>query len=370
VGEAPTAQTQTVTRRRDTTPLMRRDPEGLARHFAASGYFKDATEMSQAIVKIVAGEEVGLGPMASMQGIRIIDGKPSHSANVLATLIKRSEKYDYKVKRSDNEVCELEFFENDEPAGISKFTYERAQKMQVKEYGQWKALAETRRWQNSPEDMLFARCISRGHRKFAPDVTAGTPAYTPEELGAEVDDEGEVVYPEVEVVTDAQVVEETPPADQPPHVAPLKWLINLASPSLQELGINTLDGVNAILSSLDLGSKMIDLGKLDEGLGALTEDEAKDLAKELQACIIHQVEEFNAAIQDRSQHLGKGGAEGNWHDGFNVLLGSIGLDAIPPSADFAQALAAFTPEQRQAIEEELEKLELNAETTEAANASA
>ena len=36
-------------------------------------------------------------------------------------------------------------------------------------------------WQRYPEDMLFARALSRGARRFCPDALGGA-IYTPEEL--------------------------------------------------------------------------------------------------------------------------------------------------------------------------------------------
>lgn len=268
---------QTVARRIDRTPLSRRDPVQLAQHFAASGYFKDASDVSKAIVKIVAGEEVGLGPMASMQGIHIIDGKPSHSANVLATLIKRSQKYSYKVLKSDEEICEIEFFEGGESQGIAKFTIERARKMRVKERGEVKPLADTSRWTNSPEDMLFARCMARGHRKFAPDVTAGTPAYTPEELGAPVDDEGEVIY----VENEAEEPVPTLPGETVEH---LVKGYELAKPTLEENAVNALDGLNRLLGSLGIdGFNPND--PVAEQFSTLTEEQAAEVDSELQKLV-------------------------------------------------------------------------------------
>jgi hypothetical protein len=38
--------------------------------------------------------------------------------------------------------------------------------------------------------MLFARAITRGARRFAPGIFGGSPIYTPEELGAEVNEDG------------------------------------------------------------------------------------------------------------------------------------------------------------------------------------
>ncbi len=37
-----------------------------------SGYFQDAKQAAQAVVKVLAGAEIGLGPIASMTGIYII----------------------------------------------------------------------------------------------------------------------------------------------------------------------------------------------------------------------------------------------------------------------------------------------------------
>ena len=168
----------------------------MAEHFWKSGYFSDVKSMSQAVVKVVFGEELGLGVGASMRGIYIIEGKPSFSANILATLIKRSEHYDYEVKVSTEEKCSIEFFEDDESLGVVDFTIAQARKIKTKEHGKWVSLADTLRWQNSPQDMLFARCLTRGERQHCPDVTGGHPAYTPEELGAETDAQGAPLFVE------------------------------------------------------------------------------------------------------------------------------------------------------------------------------
>lgn len=189
--------------------LSQRDPIELAEHFAKSGYFKDARDLSQAVVKIVAGEELGIGPMGSMQGIHLIDGKPSLSANLLASLVKRHPVYDYIPRDHTPERCVIEFFQNGESLGTSEFTIDEAKQAGV--YRQ--------NWQKYPKAMLFARALSQGVRWYCPDVTAGSPAYVPEELGAEVTAEGEPVQVEQpepqpteepaaeETETDAEVVE-------------------------------------------------------------------------------------------------------------------------------------------------------------------
>ena len=44
---------------------------------AKSGFFSDAKQASQAVVKVLAGRELGFGPVASMVGVNIIQGKPA-----------------------------------------------------------------------------------------------------------------------------------------------------------------------------------------------------------------------------------------------------------------------------------------------------
>lgn len=55
------------------------------------------------------------------------------------------------------------------------------------------AKAGTQNMGKFPRNMLFARCISNGVKWFCPDIFLGAPVYTPEELGATVDDDGTVV---------------------------------------------------------------------------------------------------------------------------------------------------------------------------------
>lgn len=181
----------------DRTPLSQRDPVSIAKHFAACGYFADALELSQAVVKIIAGEELGFGPMTAMAGIHIIDGKPALSSNLLATCVKRtkfpngeSNPYTYRVSKITDKEASVKFFERgprggQQEIGTSKFTIEMAKRARL--------VKDKSGWVKFPEAMLFARALSQGVRWFCPDVTAGQPAYTPEELGAEVDQHGEVV---------------------------------------------------------------------------------------------------------------------------------------------------------------------------------
>lgn len=157
------------------------DAERAAKAMAASGYFKDAAQLAQAVVKVLAGHEMGFGPFASMNGIHIIQGRPSVSANLMAAAVKASPRYDYRVVEMTDKRVSLAFFENGQQIGESAFTDEDAKKAGTQNMGKF------------PRNMLFARAISNGVRWFCPDVFSGSAVYTPEELGATVDGEGNVV---------------------------------------------------------------------------------------------------------------------------------------------------------------------------------
>jgi len=191
---------------------------GIAKLLAASGYFEAKGTADQVVAqlatKILAGRELGLGPFAAVQGIHVIQGRPALSANLIASAIKSSPKYDYRVKRLDPEACELEFFERVsgrlEPLGVSTFTAADAR------------AAGTQNMQKFARNMLFARAISNGARWYCPDLFAGSAVYVPEELGAPVDGEGNIIdqpQPQPQrpqLATPAPVAE---PIDLPAEVA-------------------------------------------------------------------------------------------------------------------------------------------------------
>lgn len=152
----------------------------LAEAFVKSGFFKDSRDAAQAIVKIQAGRELGFGPMASMQGVYIVQGKVTLSANLLGAAIKTSGRYNYRVVEHDDSVCTIDFYENGEKIGTSTFTIKDADRAGLMNNPTWKKYAR---------NMLFARALSNGARWHCPDVFGG-PLYTPEELGADVDEDG------------------------------------------------------------------------------------------------------------------------------------------------------------------------------------
>lgn len=285
-------ETKAVTRRPDRTPLSQRDPVALAQHFFQSGFFKDVQSMSQAVVKIVAGEELGLGPMTSMQGIHIIKGKPTMSANLHAVQVKRSGKYNFRPVEITDVGAKIEWFEDGASVGFSEFTIDQARTAGL--------IKDDSGWTRYPDDMLFARALTRGMRRYCPEVSAGSPAYTPEELGAEVDEQGEPVVVESTVEVQSQAGDS--PTLDPARVTRLVEGIEIVKPQLAEAGINWWDGLNMVLGTLGLDA--FDFAKSKEvadHLGWLTAEQADVLDAELQRMADEAPEEVDGEV------VGEGG---------------------------------------------------------------
>lgn len=149
--------------------LSTSDVMNTAKIFAESGMFTDSKQMAQAFVKIQAGQEMGIGAFASMTGINIIMGKPTISAGLIASAVKGSGKYDYKVKEMTDKQCSIDFFQGKEFIGNSTFTIEDARKQATKNLDKF------------PKNMLFARAISNGQKWFCPDIFQIS-VYVPEEM--------------------------------------------------------------------------------------------------------------------------------------------------------------------------------------------
>ena len=190
----------------------------LGKLLAQSGFFDDAKGAAQAVVKVLAGRELGFGPIASMTGIHIISGKPTLSANLMAAAIKRTRRYTYHILRLDNTGCELEFIEEGQSLGMSSFTEADARQAGVYEG------RNAHTWRKYPRNMLFARALSNGARWFCPDIFGG-PIYTPEEMEVPVDEDGEVIDGQANQVLDDATgkrdgdISGKPPSHETPHSA-------------------------------------------------------------------------------------------------------------------------------------------------------
>ncbi len=157
------------------TPKMLEEVTPLCDVFVKSGIFEDIKDVAQAIVKVLAGREIGLSPLESMMNLYIVKNRVAASSKVISSLIKKSKVYDYKIEKLDNEECSISFLKISEQGavevlGVSTFTIKDAAKAGIVNKDNWK---------NYPKNMLFARAVSNGARWFMPDVYCG---YATEEI--------------------------------------------------------------------------------------------------------------------------------------------------------------------------------------------
>lgn len=190
---------------------------GLAEAFALSGYFQDARDVGQAVVKIQAGQEMGISPVAAMMGLYIVKGRIHVGSNVIATLVKRSGVYDYRVKTHTDDACEIEFYREGKIIGLSRFT-----QIDAKRAGLIKADSA---WNSYPRNMLFARALSNGAKWFCPEVMMGSalpmtmaaPERT-DDLSEEIDEAtGEIIEGTARVMDDRPPEIHEPPEGYQPN---------------------------------------------------------------------------------------------------------------------------------------------------------
>ena len=168
--EPPVVQTTEVA----TIPtLSPSDVMQLASIAISSGNFPDLRNNEQAIVRIMAGRELGLQPMTALRDLYVVEGKVAMSSGLIASMVRNHPKYDYRITVLDNEHCEMQFFEGEHMIGESKFSMADADQAGINRRGSG--------WSKYPRNMLFARALTNGARWYCPDAFDGA-VYTREEL--------------------------------------------------------------------------------------------------------------------------------------------------------------------------------------------
>jgi len=158
-----------------------RDPKHIAWVMTTSGLFADVKDMTQALVKVQAGRELGLGAFASMQAFDIVEGKLRIGSGQLASWVKASEKYDYRVREHTAQCCRIEWLQRAddgtwESLGFSSWDEEDRDRAGT-------ALKTSRGnatvWAKFPKAMMFNRAMSNGVATYCPDVVpTGNRVYT------------------------------------------------------------------------------------------------------------------------------------------------------------------------------------------------
>lgn len=160
------------------------------------------------LAAILAGQEMGLAPMAALRLIHIVDGKPVLAADAMVALILASGKA--KFFRRAEVTSESVTYETQRHGDetVHRCTWSLAMAKLAN-------LAHKDNWRKHPRSMLAARAKSELARDVYPDVLAG--CYTP--------DEAETFAARSEPITpapgepdamDAEIVESTPPPGSTP----------------------------------------------------------------------------------------------------------------------------------------------------------
>ncbi len=142
----------------------------IAHAMVASGYFPDVKSLSQAVARLVIGQRLGLTPLEAFTGLYFVQGRLAMSASLMASRIKKSGRYDYRVLELSEHRCIIRFFERGpdgrlEPIGDSVFSMEDARKAGLVRPGS--------AWEKYPRNMLFARALANGARWFCADAVFG-----------------------------------------------------------------------------------------------------------------------------------------------------------------------------------------------------
>lgn len=127
------------------------------------------------------GEMLGLPAMAAINGVHVIEGKPSASAALVSALVRRA---GHRIRTWGNdEEATTEIVRADDP----DFTYrsvwnlDRARKAELLSKANWKKYTAAQ---------LKARSVTECARDACQEVLMGM-GYTPDELGVDVDETGQ-----------------------------------------------------------------------------------------------------------------------------------------------------------------------------------
>lgn len=176
-------ETKALTIQEKAAAIDLANPKDVAFVMAESKLFKDIASFSQALVKIEAGRELGLGAFASMKAFDIVEGSLRVGSGQLASWVKAHPCRNYRVREATPQGCRIEWFERDTPesewesTGFSTWTEEDRERagLKLKTKNGYPSV-----WAKFPTAMNFNRALSNGCAMYAPDVIpTGNRVYTP-----------------------------------------------------------------------------------------------------------------------------------------------------------------------------------------------
>lgn len=198
---------------------------------ARSGFARGARSKEQAVALILMGRELGIPAMTALSTIYVIDGRPAASVHLIGGQLARGG-VRWELKAHTDTECVIEFRRSGWEPMQTRFTMQDAQRAGV---------AGKDVWKRYPRAMLYARAFTEGARMIGPDLLCGV-QYTPEEVGAPVNADGEPIEAAASHVPDPAV--DSPAPEPEPQVAPAE-----DSPRLREalLGLDVIEDKDALV---------------------------------------------------------------------------------------------------------------------------
>ncbi|RSM68693.1 hypothetical protein DL991_41220 [Amycolatopsis sp. WAC 01375] len=143
------------------------------------------------------GRMLGIPPMAAMLGVYVVDGSPTARASLIGFLVRRAgHKLRVRGGQSWTEPAFAEIIRHDDPdfAFRSDWTVQRAHESQLVRIERGRPVARDSKgrpmpWERYTPALLKARAITEAARDACQDALFGL-QYTPEELGADIDEHG------------------------------------------------------------------------------------------------------------------------------------------------------------------------------------
>jgi hypothetical protein len=163
----------------DLSPMMQWAAEArqvalIAKSLAQTSFVPKAFQNKPAEVTaaIMAGQEIGLQPVAALRSIDVIQGKPSLSAVAMRGLVQSKGHEVWVEESTETRAIVKGRRRGEEAVQESKWTIDRAKRM---------GLTSKSTWKEQPQAMLIARATGEICRLVAADVILGMP-YAKEEL--------------------------------------------------------------------------------------------------------------------------------------------------------------------------------------------
>ena len=126
----------------------------------------------EAAAAILYGDEIGLSPTQSLQGVYVISGKPALYARTMAAVVMAAGHEVWTVSKTDAEVIVAGRRRGSTHVIEEKWTTARAKRA---------GYLSNKKYDTDPAAMLYARALSDVCRQIAPDALAGL-AFSVEEL--------------------------------------------------------------------------------------------------------------------------------------------------------------------------------------------